>query len=678
MELMESYNWLSKDFVYNEAPGEKVIIRGPAVFSVEKYLKKGVSKNLRRYVQDEVIRSARTLKGAYVDVNHEYSIWQQEGQHGRKPKLKGTVLFGEEEDGIVEYVAEINHPEYVKKVRDTWKVRNGKLSESEYVDKWGKKPLLGVSVDADFIKLRCNQCGKDFFNPKEYEQHMIEDEFIRNFDYEPRGLAYRGLSLVEPPERPGITGADFEVMETSQHGFSSLLETVIEYKKLEEQYMKKHIETPVAITAPKTLALGTVAKEQEEHPADKEDPEDYFKPTNEQDEEKEEDEVSEQEEDDEEEAVTEQDEDEDEDELAEQEDDEDEEELTETEEEEEVEDADTMLAHDEASTPTPAPAVPATAEPVPITPAEQPKIEAPVVTVPVPPEEESVAATEMLRLGEPFASYSDMDDCIAKNPDKEDPAAYCASIKQKSEGDTPPATETSMNVYETNKSIMKLMEWNSTKGYIRDVRNAEATNKLIESLLKVKKRIAKTNKTINKLTENYNNALKELAKSINNSNSRSAKTLTESINTSFTSLPKDDLSWKTSVKKLDKATTKNLKELKKQIHKTTKQVAKEVRIMKQSIREYKREFDGILKKADDNVVKLRGENKNLQEKMDKQIGTQNTAKETADKKLAETIDKLTTQVENLESGLRGSFKGRSKVPVQKDEEITTSDPMKGD
>jgi hypothetical protein len=40
-----------------------------------------------------------------------------------------------------------------------------------------------------------------------------------------------------------------------------------------------------------------------------------------------------------------------------------------------------------------------------------------------------------LKLGEPFADYKDMDDCIAKNKDKDDPAAYCADIMRKVEGE---------------------------------------------------------------------------------------------------------------------------------------------------------------------------------------------------------------------------------------------------
>jgi hypothetical protein len=35
----------------------------------------------------------------------------------------------------------------------------------------------------------------------------------------------------------------------------------------------------------------------------------------------------------------------------------------------------------------------------------------------------------------PFADYKDFDDCVAKNKDKEDPAAYCAAIKQKAESE---------------------------------------------------------------------------------------------------------------------------------------------------------------------------------------------------------------------------------------------------
>lgn len=42
---------------------------------------------------------------------------------------------------------------------------------------------------------------------------------------------------------------------------------------------------------------------------------------------------------------------------------------------------------------------------------------------------------ENMQVREPFAGYKDFDDCVAKNSDKEDPKAYCASIMQKVEGE---------------------------------------------------------------------------------------------------------------------------------------------------------------------------------------------------------------------------------------------------
>ena len=38
-----------------------------------------------------------------------------------------------------------------------------------------------------------------------------------------------------------------------------------------------------------------------------------------------------------------------------------------------------------------------------------------------------------LTLGVPFADYSDFDDCVSKNQDKDDPEAYCADVKGKTD-----------------------------------------------------------------------------------------------------------------------------------------------------------------------------------------------------------------------------------------------------
>lgn len=45
------------------------------------------------------------------------------------------------------------------------------------------------------------------------------------------------------------------------------------------------------------------------------------------------------------------------------------------------------------------------------------------------------------KLGEPFAGYADFDDCVAKNQDKQNPEAYCASIERKTEEQACPEGE---------------------------------------------------------------------------------------------------------------------------------------------------------------------------------------------------------------------------------------------
>ena len=225
--IKESFRWITDELTVNDAPGNKVIIRGPALFSIEKFFKKGISKNRRRYILDEIRRSARTLKGVPIDVNHEISLWEEQGKTGRKPQNKGHALFGEEEDGQLEYVAEINHKEYSQKIRDTDKVRKGFMTTQEYLKKWGKLPLAGVSVDADYLKLKCWKCGDDFYNGITYKNHMLTEHGIKDISIEPRGIVFKRLSLVEPPESPGVEGATFEIVETTNDGMKNLYEIMI-------------------------------------------------------------------------------------------------------------------------------------------------------------------------------------------------------------------------------------------------------------------------------------------------------------------------------------------------------------------------------------------------------------------------------------------------------------------
>jgi hypothetical protein len=49
------------------------------------------------------------------------------------------------------------------------------------------------------------------------------------------------------------------------------------------------------------------------------------------------------------------------------------------------------------------------------------------------PEINAPATVEALKLGEPFDAYDSMEDCIAKNSEKDDPAGYCAEIQNRAE-----------------------------------------------------------------------------------------------------------------------------------------------------------------------------------------------------------------------------------------------------
>lgn len=53
----------------------------------------------------------------------------------------------------------------------------------------------------------------------------------------------------------------------------------------------------------------------------------------------------------------------------------------------------------------------------------------------------------------PFAGYSSFDDCVSKNRDKDDPEAYCGSIKHKTEDK---AMSLARTIYRINKLKRRL------------------------------------------------------------------------------------------------------------------------------------------------------------------------------------------------------------------------------
>lgn len=190
--IVESYSWMrGLDSFKTEDSGKYTItIKGKALTNDV------VSKNHRRYVEEELIKSARTLISAPVTVNHDPT------------KIVGNVIWSEYEDGALEYLAKINRAPYVELLRN-------KSSE-----------IRGVSVEADFLWNVCALCGERFYSEEAFQHHMVHEEFVKDFDREPHGIRFKALSLVLAPEEKGVPTATIELVEKVS-GAMKLFETII-------------------------------------------------------------------------------------------------------------------------------------------------------------------------------------------------------------------------------------------------------------------------------------------------------------------------------------------------------------------------------------------------------------------------------------------------------------------
>jgi hypothetical protein len=252
--MKESYEWVIPEFKTGDhASSKKIYIKGVALFSDT------VSKNSRKYVAEELVKSARTLVGKPITINHDDT------------RVVGNVIFAEPNEDRLEYIGEVNDWEYVQKLRDKF---DASISEEEYLGKWDATPIEGVSVQADYLYNRCPECGEFFTDLGIFNSHMHELHNIRSNLTEPRGIVHNHLSLVEDPESPGITGTTVELWETANSGMLQLLETVTTIgAKLEAKTLKR-----AAITSDTRLAFGRTRtkptiSEQDEEPAQEPCPE---------------------------------------------------------------------------------------------------------------------------------------------------------------------------------------------------------------------------------------------------------------------------------------------------------------------------------------------------------------------------------------------------------------------
>lgn len=487
-----------------------------------------------------MVRAARTLVGKPITINHDLR------------RIVGHVIDAEEENNAIEYVGEINKREYVQKLLDA-----KKLSGESYYQKWLKNPITSLSVEADYRHNCCIECGQSFYDQETFEKHMWESHKVKNFKFEPRGILMKALSLVEPPEKPGVLGTTIELMEKA--GNMSRLIEILSTDLKNEMEWRKEMKKVAAVTPEKRIAaIPPKIKEQEDEEPKEACPEGQHRDPETgkcvPDEPKEAKEQTQQ----------------------------------------------------ELPEPTVAPAVtcpegfkddghghctpiewtelgPTAKVPAPqITP--EPTIEVPKVDVPTPapapivgpvleqegtqlppapfptaPPEAPTAITKecpegshydklagtcvpdliqeqppglegrvdagapivseitlppMLKLGEPFADYTSFDDCVSKNRGKvDDPEAYCATIKRKVEGET---------VSETVTKTFPYLEEISTNAWIRDIKIAEAINIQNKALGKLTQGISSLIKRDDTQTIKLTQTLSDLAKKTN------AQTLSES------------------------------------------------------------------------------------------------------------------------------------------------------
>lgn len=205
MEIAEKFSWMSPEFKTVDSGKNTIRIKGIAL--------KGnvVSRNNRKYVDEELKKAARSWIGKPVTINHDDN------------RKVGNVTWMEyDDDGFLEYIADINKQPYVTMLREK------------------STDIKGVSVQANYLHNRCPKCGDRFYTEEDFASHMWTRHFIKTDPTrEPHGLVGQALSLVLAPEEPGFPDTTIELMETKQEPSLQLLETVIKTKIEEEDYMAK-------------------------------------------------------------------------------------------------------------------------------------------------------------------------------------------------------------------------------------------------------------------------------------------------------------------------------------------------------------------------------------------------------------------------------------------------------
>jgi regulator of replication initiation timing len=229
--IAESFSWVTSDFKTVDHSPNQIKIKGKALTSDV------VSRNNRLYVEEELLRSARTLAKCPLTINHDFS------------RKAGHIEFSEFEDHAIEYIAVVNKQPYVDLLRNK------------------STTIKGVSVEADYLFNKCVKCGEKFESEIAFREHMDREHFVKVPVGEIHGMIFKALSLVLSPEEPGVSTATVQVMETAGHGINELFETIVKEKtekksgepefKLTEELMTDPMTGQVHVGTVKTRLLDT-------------------------------------------------------------------------------------------------------------------------------------------------------------------------------------------------------------------------------------------------------------------------------------------------------------------------------------------------------------------------------------------------------------------------------------
>lgn len=221
IKIKESFRWAAApEFQVVSTGKNKVSIKGVAVRANQ------ISLNKRKYVGEELAKAARTFIGVPVTINHAPYDKRHPMYDGRK--VVGNTRWAEYEDKRLECILDVNKQPYVDLVRNK------------------SVEIKGLSIEADFLFNRCSHCGKDFHTIDSFKHHMVNEHFIKNFNYEPRGMVGRAISIVLAPEVAGVPNTELSVMEMGKFGdFNSLCETIYSIKKEGKTGMSKDTTSTV-------------------------------------------------------------------------------------------------------------------------------------------------------------------------------------------------------------------------------------------------------------------------------------------------------------------------------------------------------------------------------------------------------------------------------------------------